>query len=103
MSGIPAWAVRGAKVVWTGGRIRPGVKRLTEGRVYTLRGTALCPINGHIGCYLVGVYNDRHLFLPEELGYLLEQFRPLVTAKTEAEDLAHFKHHLTQKSPELVE
>ena len=96
MSGVPAWAVRGARVVCVY-EVPDFGPRLRE----------VCTISGvevdRKGCWLfIEGYDDwvptapgqttRHSFLPRN-------FRPLVSTKTEAEDVAEFRKLLTQNNP----
>lgn len=111
MSGIPAWAVRGAKVVAVGtGSAEPrypGANYPDVGpqAIYTIR--AVKPA-GYGGCketlVLLREIDNSHIKPePFEPGYVLRAFRPLVSTKTEAEDLAHFRKLLDQPIPEAVE
>jgi hypothetical protein len=103
---IPSWARKGAKVVCVDdgpGRrpcLFPGLlDGLTKGRVYTVRRVAPDWYYGHPVIFLVEFVRpiDGE---PSETGYDIRRFRPLVSTKTEAEDLAKFSHHLTQRQPE---
>jgi hypothetical protein len=93
MSGIPAWAVRGARVVCVH-EVPDFGPRLRE----------ICTISGvdidRKGCWLfLEGYDDwvptapgqntRHSFLPRN-------FRPLVSTKSKAEDLAMFRDLIRQ-------
>jgi hypothetical protein len=100
---VPSWAVRGAKVVcvdddWTCDEIDTDLPDPVRGETYTIEGVDTdddIDFEGGAGLYLAG--------FPDDAFYTIRNFRPLVTTKSEAEDLAHFRHHLTQKTPEVVE
>lgn len=103
MSGIPAWAVRGAKVVCIegSGRNHFGGWAPKTGGVYTVRSAFFAE---GFGPFLrLAEYRTEHQWRGMERGWDAYRFRPVIEPKTEAEDLAHFKHHLTQKTPEVVE
>ena len=98
-SGIPAWAVRGAKVVCVdaapSGRphiIR--VKRLTQGAIYTVRGVSISEKDGEVGLLLDEVTNAISPTWDVEYNYLIHRFRPAVPPKTQAEDVGLFRYHL---------
>jgi hypothetical protein len=98
MSGVPSWAVRGAKVVcvdacpwvfgWSG-------DALVEGAIYTIRGIAPHDSLGRLGLYL-----DEARTKTDAFGFLIARFRPLVDDSDEAlaRDVALFTEHLRQPS-----
>lgn len=94
MSGIPSWATRGAKVVCISESYHDNfvddVPRPVEGRVYTIREALMR--SGKPQVRLVEI--DAGV-----ASFHTERFRPVVPPKTEAEDLAHFRHHLDQRQP----
>ena len=96
MSGIPSWAVKGAKVVcinsrppwWCG--VGDPVLVPVEGEVYEI--SALGDFGGQCGLLLVGM---------GELDFWhCRRFRPLVTRSQEQDIAEHFAHHL--RTPERV-
>jgi|DEB19_MinimDraft_3_1074340.scaffolds.fasta_scaffold118202_1 hypothetical protein len=97
MSGIPSWAVRGAKVVC--------VLDFTTARTVNDLGYTAIPIVGqaytvrraYICRYGVPVIALREFEVDQYFD--LRGFRPAVALKTESEDLAHFRHHLDQRQP----
>lgn len=105
MSGVPSWAVRGQKVVCVQGTslATTGEVNITSGDVFTIR-DILANDDG-VGLYLVEVVNPLRLTWAGQIerAYYIDRFRPLVTTKTVAEDLAHFRHHLDQRQPESVQ
>lgn len=105
MSGIPSWAVRGAKVVAVGtpnaGPRVPGANYPEIGGIYTIRKVKPAGYGGCQRDLLMLREIDNSHFKPEpfEPGFPLEAFRPIAPLKTESEDLAHFRHHLDQRQP----
>jgi hypothetical protein len=100
MSGIPAWAVRGRKVVcidsvWecddpTDADLPDPVK----GQTYTILDTDMDDDDG-AGLYLVEFGDDAF--------YTIDGFRPIVDIEAQLRDVAMFRKLLTQNTPELVE
>lgn len=98
---IPSWAKPGAKVACIDASERedtdPGAEvhldHLVLGQTYTLRDIAIGN-GGKPGVRLAELGAT-------PFGFLLARFRPAVEPKTEAEDVALFRHHL--KQPEGVE
>jgi len=102
MSSIPAWAVRGAKVVCTRRKWRdvwPGEIAPSFGQILTIRETREA-VDGLGGLDLLfeeivnAPQHYREGFL--ECGWHHSRFAPLVSTKTEDEDLAHFRPYLHQ-------
>lgn len=100
---IPSWAKPGAKVVcvddipdkgW-----HPDLGGLSVGSVYTIREIARHS-SGALGVRLVEIVRRLAPADPWEQPFAFRRFRPLVSTKTEAEDVALFRHHL--KQPEGV-
>lgn len=99
--GIPAWAVRGAKVVcqppdsggWVGAdqKGRPSIEP-QRGSVYTISEVVL-----EFVPYLVLAECD-----PDDM-FRLICFRPAVEPKTEAEDVAMFRDLIDQRQPEKAD
>lgn len=99
MSGIPSWAVRGAKVVCVDGSPRPSGARYVvlpkEGDTYTIGGVEWFEWSSTAGwgLHLIGLkrfVNGRHI------PFKWDRFRPLVSTKTEAEDAAMFRDLIRQ-------
>lgn len=103
MSGVPSWAVKGAKVVYLG-RSAPGASihhhPLSKGCVYTVRSVLVHPETGSVGLLLDGVRNILHPRLRLELGYSVKRFRPLVTRTQEQDISEHFSGFLHGRVPE---
>lgn len=102
MSGIPSWAVRGAKVVAIEASSKPkrNETNVVVGFTYTIREVVVFEGYG-AGLRVEEIVNP---IVGSTVGFLerafpIEMFRPLVPQKTEAEDLAHFRHHLDQRQP----
>jgi hypothetical protein len=99
---VPAWVRPGARCVcvddadqqfWSLGRV-------VRGETYTVAGIADVDDNGQAGLILAEVKTGQECY---NLGFRAARFRPTaVTGKTEAQDLAHFSHHLDQKLPVAV-
>lgn len=104
MSGIPAWAVPGAKVVCvddsppTSDKAHFHQKWLQAGNIYVIR-AAYVGADGEVGVCLGEIVSVFRPELGREQGFYLRRFRPAVEPKSEAEDVALFKHHLDQKLP----
>lgn len=106
MSAIPAWAVRGAKVVCVDDAfVSVSDGGLRVGREYQIK-RAYCRalrspvaaatyVDDHRMVQLVGVSCPTSM----DGGYALARFRPAVEPKSEVEDLALFRHHLDQRQP----
>lgn len=108
---IPSWAVQDAKVVciFDEDSFMPtaaGIsRRLSElgiyvpkkGVTYTIRGRTPCGL----GIYLQGIVNPVNV-TGAETGYVSSRFAPVVTEKTEAEDLAMIKGLIGIKTEERV-
>ncbi len=100
MSGIPSWARKGVKVVCVdaASAVTPGKQvPITVGALYVIErvglyNSSLNPIvDGLPAVWLRGYPNTG-----DRLGaFLLRRFRPAVEPKTEAEDVALFKRHLS--------
>jgi hypothetical protein len=99
---FPSWAVRGRKIVcvdaeWLDIAGTPTV--LAVGAIYTIDGFEedsvywACPMGA---VFLKEVANPTDA----SCGFGLDRFRPLVSTKTEAEDVARFRKLLTQRIPE---
>ncbi len=105
---IPSWAVRRAKVVCVASpeviaaakALHPWGNYPETGQVYTVRGHVY-DSKGEGLLLLVEISNPPQPSCVGvvEWGFEVSKFRPLVAPKTEAEDLAHFRHHLTQNTP----
>lgn len=100
MSGIPSWAVKGAKVVcisteWPSDYPMPElIPDPQKGETYRIAFVELDQtMDSGVGVRLIG-------FNPDDL-YCLGNFRPLVTLE---DDIAtHFQHHLHHTAPALLE
>jgi hypothetical protein len=95
LSGIPAWAVRGAKVVCVDASAQPVRARpqLVKGETYIIdRAYIDVFMDDELGPYvdLDGAWG----------GWRLDRFRPSVENKTETEDVAMFRDLLTTHQPE---
>lgn len=97
MSSIPSWAFKGAKVVCADASGQP---QLQNGAIYTVAWAGLGDGMIDLGhglqapsVHLEGV--ERMFGVP----FALSRFRPAVEPKSEAEDVALFKHHLDQRKP----
>lgn len=108
MSGIPAWAVRGAKVVCISTHPEWAslpVETPRVGETYTLRAVDVNPFDGVACCWLEEIA-DQFCLDPRAIGFVafgLFRFRPLVDDEAQERDVALFSHHLRQNAPELVE
>jgi hypothetical protein len=96
VSGIPAWAVRGAKVVCVNGKARSiwtkgGWAPQTDG-VYTVERAFSDRGTGKVLLELREYVHD----VPYH-GWDITRFRPLVDDEAQERDVAIFRHHLTQK------
>jgi hypothetical protein len=100
---LPSWARKGVKVVCVGRELREGEPRVindlgitwrpTRGQIYTISGVT---VDATYGAFLfLKEHNERHCFIADG-------FRPLVSTKTEAEDVARFRKLLTQRIPEAA-
>lgn len=107
MSGVPAWAVRGAKVVcvdpnpwWYGPEAR-GANVPVKDAVYTIReivfGDAVLLEEIRNAPRLIEV--DGGGLTIGEPCFAIARFRPVIAKKSEAEDLALFRHHIDQRLP----
>ena len=100
---LPPWARKGVKVVCieggTSNRTAGGWAPKTNG-IYTIRGVSVFP--GHGACLLLREYVHDEQFMGQEWGWQADHFRPLISTKTEAEDVAEFRKLLTQPIPEAV-
>jgi hypothetical protein len=112
MSTIPAWAVKGAKVVcvdllshrdeWVRKQC-PNIP--VKGRVYTIRDVETCPLTSHTTLTFDELQNPVIELegMTGEAGFNVTSFRP-VTKRTAAQDIAeHFSHHLTVNAPHEVD
>ena len=94
MSGIPAWAVRGAKVVCISDRYHENfvddVPRPVCGNVYTIREALVR--KGKPQVRLIEIDSGAASFHTN-------RFRPAVEPKSEAEDLALFRQWLPKSQP----
>lgn len=108
MSGasLPSWARKGVKVVCIyGGPWRRGN---TPWRTWLWLNLIGLPIHG--GTYTIAAVGVHHYDRGAALrlkgfglaGFHVDFFRPLVSTKTEAEDVAEFRKLLTQPIPEAV-
>lgn len=107
---IPAWAREGAKVVYTG-EYAPDLEEgegewaesVVVGAVYTIRGFHYSRFFARWQLLVCEVRNPVEKFCdqntPYEPGFHLDGFRPLVSTKTMAEDVAHIKALLEQGQP----
>ena len=100
MSGIPAWAVRGARVVLIDAG--PGdVDGPHDARVGDI-----CIIDevGYVVDQPACICREEggRWTLPEHTWARLSRFRPFVSTKTQEQDVAEFRKLLTQKLPEAV-
>ena len=101
MSGLPAWARVGAKVVCVNAAVRPeqsgpkwtgGLDGLVVGELYTIRAVGLPTHSGDIGVYLTEIRRGVDCFLGVEAPYDLSRFRPLVEDKSDNEIEAQIYH-----------
>lgn len=88
MSDIPSWVRVGQKVVCVDAAPRKYLAvGLTEGAIYTIRGTNVAP-NGVPGVLLVEVQSSIVWRDGRESSYHVDRFRPLVTIEDDLK--AHF-------------
>ena len=91
---IPSWVVRGAKVVCISDRYHDNfvddVPRPVCGNVYTIREALVR--KGKPQVRLIEIDSGAASFHTN-------RFRPAVEPKSEAQDVALFKHHLDQRKP----
>jgi hypothetical protein len=93
MSGIPSWAVKGARVVcvedlWAG-RCTGWITPPCVGTIYTIEGVTAQSCNEWRGPFVTLVEIDS-----EPYGFELSAFRPLITLEDDLE--AHFRILLRQ-------
>jgi hypothetical protein len=105
MSGIPAWAVRGAKVVCrTPFQHKNGLQRRlapvlpAPGGIYTIEAVDICSVSGIVDFILVEIETGR--FFGEVIAWDASHFGPIVTRSHE-QDMAIFRPILDQV-PERV-
>jgi hypothetical protein len=105
MSGaIPAWAVRGAKVVCVNDRPLPGSiwwdDAPQKGAIYTVE-RARVLATGEPVLYLSEIARSPATILEHggETGYGIFRFRPVHSIDDPRADVALFKHHLDQHQP----
>lgn len=93
MSGIPSWAVKGAKVVCVDATPNQFGVLLTKGDVYTVRGISVMDTYGENGLLLEEVSTGGAFsWNGEEVGFAFRRFRPAIT---QSDDIStHFSHHL---------
>lgn len=106
---IPAWAVRGAKVVCVDAKPLPGYEEYpflwpSERVIYTVRSTFWNERRGHWQLRLAELVNPVLPWLDGnyEPAFGVHRLRPVVPRKTEEQDVAEFRKLLTQKLPEAV-
>lgn len=110
MSGIPAWVFVGAQVVCVGEIDVPDdlIWRLSlpeVGKTYTVRSASFGERDEEPCIRLAEVTNPSIRYEDDanwciwngEPRFALSNFRPAVDRKTEAEDLALFRHHIDQR------
>lgn len=68
---------------WVGQRVvcvesfsAPNHRKLTKGRVYTVRSVVYCPFDRDVGVRIKGLINPRHPVLGMEYAYVHYFFRP---------------------------
>lgn len=104
-SGIPAWAVRGAKVVCVNANYADGEPTgLVVGKVYTVRAAGIdadaISASGHRSRHPVVDLEecqnryDCYAGPNGHPGFDITRFRPAVPPKTQSEDVGLFRHHL---------
>ncbi len=87
---IPSWAKVGTKVVCIHGTGLHQMKNLVDGTTYTIRAVTIREFDT-VCLLLKEVRNKLHPTMRVEMAYHIKRFRPLVSTKTEAEDMAeHF-------------
>jgi hypothetical protein len=108
--GVPSWAVKGAKVVcvnddphldpdydndeseWVVVATADDIK---EGHIYTIRWVG-ADFDGALCVWLEEIVRPA-LGAPNEPGYYIDRFRPLVTRSLEQDISHHFRHHLQNR------
>lgn len=92
------WARPGVKCVCVDAWFPPGPRPLSEGAVYEI--SSVVREGAKVAFYLVGLDRPEYARLPEgrvqfgRIAYGASRFRPLVQQRTEAEDVAQFRHLL---------